>query len=797
MFSSIESNAFDDYYEMYMGTKGTLIMNREQDALLFEEGSAASRGRTKRRSSDRRPRNARGRRARPRSRPRRMSGNTNQAAAAPAADGRRAVERPRARLSHHDSTLLLGRPRRHAALVRARQGVRFRAGVHPRQRSDQAEDAADHMTPNAIKLAASLVSSARSPDQAAVRLHDAARVDHPVRAAARARGWSSTIWRGSSRSASSRCARRSACCSRRGSCSASRTSAPPSRRSRARRSSRSSRCSKGSRSSPRASPPSAPTRGRLRDARRLRRRDGSRARGGLAAALGRDQHPLPPRHQPSSPTCRILHDMMQRAVDYWDRVRRFYFRDVLIHRTRLAQAEHRAMLVQMRGARHPRARADHPRAQSRRARRLHGASRGRRPITTSGSGTHERGAVRPRRGAQDRGRPSASPRVVRDRPRLRRRRSCRRRSRRSAQPFVDGAVRVGNRFCILPMEGWDGTTDGEPSDLTRRRWQRFGASGAKLIWGGEAVAVRHDGRANPNQLLMSERNEPALASLRDDARRRAPRALRRERRQRPVSRPAAHALGPLLAPERLEPPRAARRARQPGPRQALPRRRHADDRRGDRSPGRRLRRGRASRLRDRLPVRRHQALPRLLRPRAAERARPRPAGTAAALENRTRFLRASSTAFAPRCRGLGIGVRLSVVDSVPYRKTADGPANRKSPPTAIATASACSDGRPAIDARARRRPRSCSALLQARGIRWVCLTAGSPYYCPHVVRPALFPPTDGYEPPEDPLHGVARQIARHGEAQGGVSGHGLRRLGLHLSCRSGCRTSASTRSATG
>jgi predicted dehydrogenase len=42
-FSSIESNAFDDYYEMFMGTKGTLILNREQDALLFEEGSAAQR----------------------------------------------------------------------------------------------------------------------------------------------------------------------------------------------------------------------------------------------------------------------------------------------------------------------------------------------------------------------------------------------------------------------------------------------------------------------------------------------------------------------------------------------------------------------------------------------------------------------------------------------------------------------------------------------------------------------------------------------------------------------------------
>jgi predicted dehydrogenase len=39
VFSSIESNAFDDYYEMYMGTKGTLILLRESDALLFEEGA--------------------------------------------------------------------------------------------------------------------------------------------------------------------------------------------------------------------------------------------------------------------------------------------------------------------------------------------------------------------------------------------------------------------------------------------------------------------------------------------------------------------------------------------------------------------------------------------------------------------------------------------------------------------------------------------------------------------------------------------------------------------------------------
>jgi DNA-binding GntR family transcriptional regulator len=41
----------------------------------------------------------------------------------------------------------------------------------------------------------------------------------------------------------------------------------------------------------------------------------------------------------------ILFDMMQRAVDYWDRVRRYYFKDVLIHRTRLAQTEHHAMVA--------------------------------------------------------------------------------------------------------------------------------------------------------------------------------------------------------------------------------------------------------------------------------------------------------------------------------------------------------------------------------------------------------------------------------------------------------------------
>ncbi|HEY3122127.1 MAG TPA: Gfo/Idh/MocA family oxidoreductase [Vicinamibacteria bacterium] len=39
VFTSIESNAFDHYYEMFMGTKGTLIVRAETDAFLFDEGT--------------------------------------------------------------------------------------------------------------------------------------------------------------------------------------------------------------------------------------------------------------------------------------------------------------------------------------------------------------------------------------------------------------------------------------------------------------------------------------------------------------------------------------------------------------------------------------------------------------------------------------------------------------------------------------------------------------------------------------------------------------------------------------
>src|SRR5262249_19037430 len=84
-----------------------------------------------------------------------------------------------------------------------------------------------------------------------------------------------------------------------------------------------------------------------------------------------------------------------------------------------------------------------------------------------------------------------------------------------AQPLVRGGIRLGNRIETHRMGGWEGAADGNPTEKPVRRWQRFGMSGAKLIWGGEAVAVSHDGRANPNQLLAAAHTRAGLEQLRN------------------------------------------------------------------------------------------------------------------------------------------------------------------------------------------------------------------------------------------------------------------------------------------
>jgi len=84
-----------------------------------------------------------------------------------------------------------------------------------------------------------------------------------------------------------------------------------------------------------------------------------------------------------------------------------------------------------------------------------------------------------------------------------------------------GEVNIGNKkmpnsMAIHPMEGCDGTSNGEPGELTFRRYRRFASGGAGLIW-FEASAVENDGRANPRQLLLSNENAGSFKKLFDDS----------------------------------------------------------------------------------------------------------------------------------------------------------------------------------------------------------------------------------------------------------------------------------------
>jgi 2,4-dienoyl-CoA reductase-like NADH-dependent reductase (Old Yellow Enzyme family) len=124
--------------------------------------------------------------------------------------------------------------------------------------------------------------------------------------------------------------------------------------------------------------------------------------------------------------------------------------------------------------------------------------------------------------------------------------------------------------------------------------------------------------------------------------------------------------------------------------------------------------------------------------------------------NRTRFLREIIAGIRHAAPGLEIAVRLSAFDWLPFHAGADG----RGEPEDLAGASyryafGSDETGLGIDLS---EPYAFLDLLLSLDVKLVCITCGSPYYNPHIQRPALFPPSDGYLPPEDPLAGVARQI---------------------------------------
>ena len=327
-----------------------------------------------------------------------------------------------------------------------------------------------------------------------------------------------------------------------------------------------------------------------------------------------------------------------------------------------------------------------------------------------------------------------------------------------AQPIRIGPLTVGNRWAIQPMEGWDGTEDGRPTDWTRRRWRHFGQSGAKLIWGGEAVAVRHDGRANPNQLMISEQNVPAFRQLRE---------LLVDEHNKACGRPDDLVVGLQLthagrfsrpnAKDRLEP-------------RILYRHPILDVRCGITTDDAIVSDDWIDELIDDFV-------------RAADwaaqagfqfvdikhchgylgheflSAHTRDGPYGGSFENRTRFLARVVEGIRRYVPRMVVCVRVSAFDTPPFE---GGPERVGSPADWRAVVpyrygfGLRPDDPLQIDLA---EPKRFVKLCQALGVAAVNVSAASPYYNPHLQRPAAFSPSDGYRPPEDPLIGVARQIA--------------------------------------
>ncbi len=324
--------------------------------------------------------------------------------------------------------------------------------------------------------------------------------------------------------------------------------------------------------------------------------------------------------------------------------------------------------------------------------------------------------------------------------------------------FLSDGFKIGNRFCVQPMEGWDGTRDGKPTEFTVRRWKHFGLSGAKLIWGGEAFAVRPDGRANPNQLMILEETRSAIENLRialvDEHRNNhgdttdllvGMQLTHSGRFSKPNDKahfeprilyhhPVLEKIYPLppdtpvitdMEVEELigDYVKAAKRAEDIG--FDFVDIKHCHGYLGHEFLSAYTREGRYG----------------------------------GSFENRTRFMREIVRGVQRECHSLRIGVRLSMFDTPPFRPDENNIGRMVDYRDENGCYPFAFGGDPEIPGAVKLEETIAFLILaQEIGVQLINLTAASPYYNHHLTRPAFFPPSDGYHAPEDPLIGVARHI---------------------------------------
>ncbi len=323
-----------------------------------------------------------------------------------------------------------------------------------------------------------------------------------------------------------------------------------------------------------------------------------------------------------------------------------------------------------------------------------------------------------------------------------------------AQPVPFAGLTIPNSLAVHPMEGCDGDALGRPDKLTFRRYERFAAGGAGLIW-AEAIAVVQEARANPRQLWLHQGSKEAFAAM-----------VKRAREKAAEANGAGHR--PVMIAQLTHSGRYSKPG--PAPKPIIPER---DPYRDAMTPQPKPDTNRKSRIPEDYPLVTDEYLDQL-QEAYVEAARiafevgfdavdikschgylinelhachNRPGKYGGSFENRTRFI----LEVIDRIRGeLGdkarIVTRMGIYDAIPYPYGWGVDKNDYTKPDLT-------------------EPKRLIGLLRQRGVRLINITIANPYYNPHVGRPFNEPIVGGYPEPEHPLVGVARLVRLTGEIQ--------------------------------
>ncbi len=323
-----------------------------------------------------------------------------------------------------------------------------------------------------------------------------------------------------------------------------------------------------------------------------------------------------------------------------------------------------------------------------------------------------------------------------------------------AEPVKAGRLVIPNSLAVHPMEGCDGDSQGRPGKLTVRRYERFAAGGAGLLW-GEATAVVPEGRANPRQLWLNDKSKESFAQM--------------ARRMRKV---AAESMGtghkPVIV---MQLTHSGRYSKPEGV--ALPIIPRRDPYRDPLIPQQKPDPNRKSRIPDDWPLVTDEYLD-MLQDNYVEAARiafevgfdavdvkachgylinellscyERDGKYGGSFENRTRFLlEVVDKIHSELGEDKPVVTRLGLYDAIPYPFGWSVDKDDYTKPDLT-------------------EPVKLIGLLQKKGVKLINITIANPYYNPHVGRPFNDPIVGGYEEPEHPLAGVARLVKITGKIQ--------------------------------